>query len=53
MIKQYLPGASTVNEAAAKSEETSQSSLQDSELEELIRTIDQESKMTDSVLNTS
>ena len=48
-----MPGASTVNEAAAKSEETSESSLQDSELEELIKTIDQESKMTDSVLNTS
>ena len=42
-----------MNEAAAKSEETSESSLQDSELEELIKTIDQESKMTDSVLNTS
>ena len=53
MIKQYLPGASTVNEVASKSEETSQSSLQDSELEELIKTIDQESKLTDSVLNTS
>ena len=50
-----MPGefAAANTEEGSKSDETSVSSLQDSEIEELIKTIDEESRLTDSVLNTS
>ena len=61
-MKYYLPAtisastssnAGAVAEANEKSEDGSLSSLQESELEEIIRHIDTESKMTESVLNKS